>query len=161
MSVGGLRGIRHRGGRTPLLVALAMALALMLLLSAAPPGAGGGGGGDAPGAGVATQSEGSAGTPAEVEAGAGGTPPIARYESAEPIQQAASALLEGYRDSGDAALAHAGYVDLLGRVWSCTVRGRSWVDVCFVRQLDDERSEVEVIRMDVDDWKDAYEGEFG
>jgi hypothetical protein len=158
--VGGLRGIRHRGGRTPLLVALAMALALMLLLSAAPPGAGRGGGGGAPGAGAATQPKSGVGAPEE-GAGARAAPPIARYESAGPIQQAASALLEGYRDSGDAALAHAGYVDLLGRVWSCTVRGRSWVDVCFVRQLDDERSEVEVIRMDVDDWKDAYEGEFG
>lgn len=87
--------------------------------------------------------------------------PQGRYECAQDIEQTASELLVRYRDAGGFALAQAGYLDLLGNVWSCTVQGRDWVDVCFVRQLDAGRSEVEVVRMRADEWGDSYGEEFG
>lgn len=67
-----------------------------------------------------------------------------------PVDQAATALLASYRDAGSCALAQAGYLDLLGQVWGCVVRGDGWVDVCVVSQTGDAgRSEVHVTRLDV------------
>lgn len=69
----------------------------------------------------------------------------------------ATQVVEGYRQAG-AVLVHAGWVDLLGRVWGCVASGPGWVDVCLVRETDAGSSEVEVARMEVAEWERAYAG---
>ncbi|MCH4180166.1 MAG: hypothetical protein PHR15_03855 [Atopobiaceae bacterium] len=81
---------------------------------------------------------------------------VTRWESADDVGAAASALLEGYRDgSVPAVLVQAGYLDLLGDVWGCTVRGPAWVDVCLVAEAGGGSS-VRVLRMEVDRWEELY-----
>ena len=55
----------------------------------------------------------------------------------EPLQQAGRALLESYQEQGSCVLVRAGYLDLLGQVWECTVLGDGWVDVCVVGEEED------------------------
>ncbi|MCI1666378.1 MAG: hypothetical protein LKI25_08495 [Atopobiaceae bacterium] len=57
-----------------------------------------------------------------------------RWVETGDVEQVAAGLLRGYRDGDEVTtLVRAGYVDLLGRVWSCTVRGDGWVDTCVVQ----------------------------
>jgi hypothetical protein len=66
----------------------------------------------------------------------------------------AKKVLAGYEDSSDCVLARAGYVDLLGGAWSCTVVGGDWVDTVVVRARKDRRScEVKTVRMDASTWE--------
>lgn len=66
----------------------------------------------------------------------------------------AKRVLAGYEDSSDCVLARAGYVDLLGGAWSCTVVGEDWVDTVVVRAREDGRScEVKTVRMGVSAWE--------
>ncbi len=71
------------------------------------------------------------------------------------MREAAAELLERYRGQDNAALAHAGWLDLLGRCWACVVAGPDWVDVCLVSGNDDA-SAVQTLRMEVDEWRRAY-----
>lgn len=65
------------------------------------------------------------------------------------VEQVATYLLTSYRDAGDCVLADAGYLDLLGLVWGCVVRGDGWVDVCVVFEGQDESScAVRVLRLE-------------
>lgn len=59
------------------------------------------------------------------------------WRTDEPLQQTGRALLEGYQEQGSCALVRAGYLDLLGQVWECTVLGDGWVDVCVVGEEED------------------------
>lgn len=65
------------------------------------------------------------------------------------VEQVATRLLTSYRDAGDCVLADAGYLDLLGLVWGCVVRGDEWVDVCVVFEGQDASScTVRVLRLE-------------
>lgn len=59
------------------------------------------------------------------------------WRTDEPLQQTGRALLEGYQEQGSCVLVRAGYLDLLGQVWECTVLGDGWVDVCVVGEEED------------------------
>lgn len=72
------------------------------------------------------------------------------------VGQVATRLLVSYRSEGSCVLAHAGYLDLLGCVWGCVVRGDGWVDICVVSQRDDG-CQVDVTRLDVDEVEDELE----
>ncbi|MGN0075943.1 MAG: hypothetical protein ACI38Z_03100 [Parafannyhessea sp.] len=66
----------------------------------------------------------------------------------------AKKVLGDYEESSECVLARAGYVDLLGGVWSCTVVGDDWVDTVVVRAREDKLScEVKTVRMDVSVWE--------
>ena len=65
------------------------------------------------------------------------------------VEQVACHLLTSYRDAGDCALAHADYLDLLGRVWCCVVVGDGWSEVCTVwGSSDGDKCEVSVLHLD-------------
>ncbi len=69
------------------------------------------------------------------------------------VGQVATRLLVSYRSQGTCVLAHAGYLDLLGCVWGCVVRGDGWVDICVVSQRDGG-CQVDVTRLDVAEVED-------
>lgn len=75
------------------------------------------------------------------------------WESERPLVEEAQTILAGYRQRGDCVLARAGYVDLLGRAWSCVIQGDGWVDVCVVRETDEGGSRVSVSRMEASTWE--------
>lgn len=84
----------------------------------------------------------------------------ARWESRDvegDLAQAATDVLEGYRDGG-ASLAHAGYLDLLGDVWGCAVTGGDWAEVCVVREDEGgERCRLSQLHLDVSRWEELCE----
>lgn len=78
------------------------------------------------------------------------------YTSKASLQDTAAQLLEEYARAGKCVLVRAGYLDLLGNNWSCTVVGDGWVDTVVVRGAEDSRkSEVKVVRMDVKEWEEG------
>lgn len=79
---------------------------------------------------------------------------VTRLSVALGVADAATRMLADYQASGDCVLADAGYLDLKGRVWSCTVQGAGWVELCMVQGRDDELlSDVTRIRMDAKEWE--------
>lgn len=85
--------------------------------------------------------------------------PVRTYASEHGLREEAERLLSAYQRRGDCLLREAGYLDLLGRVWSCTVQGPGWVDVCFVSEdAGSGGSEVRVVRMGLEEWRRSYEG---
>lgn len=78
------------------------------------------------------------------------------YDSELDLADEATRLLEEYQEKGSCLLMEAGYLDLLGNVWTCTVQGAGWVDVCVVSEAEGTGSTVRVIRMDVDEWRESY-----
>lgn len=144
------------------------ALALVLLVVLRPRGTGpdvasgpqDGGSASAPvdeSAGDGAESGGSPtdGDPVEVVSSADGTG-IRSYSSDLELEGEAERLLAAYEQQGSCLLREAGYLDLFGNVWSCTVQGPGWVDVCVVSGRDGDGSEVRVIRMDVGEWEASY-----
>lgn len=81
------------------------------------------------------------------------------YSSELDLVDEASRLLEGYEDEGSCLLREAGYLDLFGNVWSCTVQGPGWVEVCVVSQAEGTGSEVKVVRMGIEEWERSYGNE--
>lgn len=78
------------------------------------------------------------------------------YTSKASLQDTAAQLLEEYARVGKCVLVRAGYLDLLGNNWSCTVVGDGWVDTVVVRGTGDSRkSEVKVVRMDAKEWEEG------
>ncbi|WP_373576368.1 hypothetical protein [Parafannyhessea umbonata] len=78
------------------------------------------------------------------------------YTSKASLQDTATRLLEEYARAGKCVLVRAGYLDLLGNNWSCTVVGDGWVDTVVVRGTRDSReSEVKVVRMDAKEWEEG------
>lgn len=76
------------------------------------------------------------------------------YEADGNVPVVSGSILEEYRENGSCALARAGYIDLLGNVWSCTMVGDGWVDTVIVRGTEDgAKSEVKVIRMEASEWE--------
>ena len=75
-------------------------------------------------------------------------------ESEKDIESCATDVLAGYRDARDCVLVRSGYLDLSGSVWSCTVRHREGVEICFVCQRADGGSDVRVLRMEESEWRD-------
>ena len=50
------------------------------------------------------------------------------------LPEVATGVVEGYRDQGSCVLVRSGYLDMFGKVWSCTVSGDCWVDTCLVSE---------------------------
>lgn len=72
------------------------------------------------------------------------------------VEQVATRLLATYRDGEPCVLCQAGYLDLLGRVWSCVVQGGGWVEICVVKE-EDGASVVTLMRLDGDEVASALE----
>lgn len=113
------------------------------------------GDGDAPGAYAGGDGGGTdGGDLADVaDGGQGRTSGPSGPEGASAVDEAARSALEGYRDSGEAVLAYAGYLDLFGNVWCCVVEGPGWVELGIV-SLDGETGEAgtRTLRLDADAW---------
>lgn len=73
------------------------------------------------------------------------------------VQDTAAELVGRYQAQGDAALAHAGWLDMFGRCWGCVVVGPGWVDVCLVSG-GDEAATAQTLRMEVEEWRHVYAG---
>lgn len=87
---------------------------------------------------------------------------VSAYEVAEDLPAASTQVLRDYQARGSCVLAQAGYLDLLGDVWSCTVVGGGWVEVVVVRSLEDGAgSEVKTIRMDASEWEEGVPAQDG
>ena len=71
------------------------------------------------------------------------------------VEAAAAEVLDRYLGQGDVALAHAGWVDLLGGCWGCVAVGPGWADVCLVSG-GDSSSKVQTLRMEAEEWGRAY-----
>lgn len=71
------------------------------------------------------------------------------------VVEAAREVLGEYRSQGEVVLAHAGWIDLLGRTWGCVVRGSSWSELCLVCEAG-EGSRVTTVRMEVAEWRDSH-----
>lgn len=92
---------------------------------------------------------------------------VTSYSSDRPLADEASRLLESYRSQDGCALREAGFLDLFGNTWTCTVQGPGWVDVCLVSGGADSSggeqrgSDVRVVHMDTKEWEQAYGQESG
>lgn len=135
---------RSRAGRAAALVALACALGATALLWA---GAGGPSVGEAARGSASEGAKGAMPPSADIPAEAR----VTRYESGRSVVDEGASVLEGYRSRGDCVLAHAGYIDLTGRVWACVVQGAGWAEVCVVRHGASGGCEVVSWRMDAGD----------
>lgn len=150
---------RERSRRLALGVVGLLPLALVVALSlgrCGPAGDAPGGGpsdaGDVAPTGVDPSPEG--------PGGAGGLCETRSYETGSDIVETSRELLAGYRDAGDCVLVRAGYLDLLGSMWSCTVSFGDSVEVCVVAEAaSGDSCEVRVMRMEVRRWEEAYGGE--
>ncbi len=90
---------------------------------------------------------------ADASAADADAPPVTRRVSSLGMCEEAQSVLSSYRERGGCVLARAGYVDLMGRVWSCTVQGDGWVDVVVVRSGEEGGgSVVTTARMRRDEW---------
>ncbi len=75
-----------------------------------------------------------------------------RRQSELAVADEARSVLSAYRDAHDCVLVQAGYLDLLGGTWSCTVQGPGWVDVVVVGADGSSGSRVTTTRMGVSEW---------
>lgn len=121
----------------------------------AADGEAGGSGADAPSEGTRA-GDAPGGVDGLVAEAGGSAVPRREWSVDEGVSRAAGDLLENYAARGDTTLAHAGWLDLLGSVWGCTVVGPGWVDLCFVERQGEDASRVSVLRMEVDQWREAY-----
>ena len=135
---------RPRPGRVVAIVALACALVATALLWA---GAGGPTMGEGAREGASDDAVGSSSLGVDVPMGAR----VTRHESGRSVVDEGASVLEGYQSRGDCVLAHAGYIDLAGRVWACVVQGAGWAEVCVVREGASGGCEVVSWRMDAGD----------
>lgn len=91
---------------------------------------------------------------------------VSRRSSPLPLVDEAAEVLRAYRTQGSCVLAQSGFLDLFGRVWSCTVVGDGWVEVQVLTERG-EGTDVELVRMEAAQWEgglataDAAPGEDG
>lgn len=151
------------------LVALALVVLLLVLVCVGSAIVGGGGGISGPDGDDGTAGPaGSAGDSPEWSPGSEGSlgsedrkEGVTSYSSERSLADEASGLLEAYRDRGECVLREAGFLDLFGNAWTCTVQGPGWVDVCLVSgdaasRDGASRSDVRVVHMRADEWERAY-----
>lgn len=179
--------MRTGGGRVGRWRRSAWALAVVgcvVLLALAGVLRASGGGGGAPGVAVGAGASGGGRPDAPGRGEGGGSGDVARERGASPqpspgdssegedglarvsertsdlgLEEESSGIVRAYRDQGDCLLRQAGYLDLLGDVWSCTVEGPGWVDVVLVRRAEGDRgSRVRVVRLALEEWEGAYGG---
>ncbi len=74
------------------------------------------------------------------------------------VAETAREVLGEYRSQGEVVLAHAGWIDLVGRTWGCVVRGPSWSELCLVCEASEasEGSRVTTVRMEVAEWRGSH-----
>lgn len=78
-----------------------------------------------------------------------------RYEQTE-LLECATSILQTYQSRQDCALAHSGYLDICGNVWSCVLCGKGWVDVVFVSQCKKDQCEVKTVHLTAAQWASRY-----
>lgn len=113
-----------------------------------------------PGEGAGAGAWGTSGPRAD-DAGEGddGLASVSERSSDLDLAEESSRIVRAYRDRGDCLLRRAGYLDLLGNVWSCTVEGPGWVDVVWVSASQEGGgSRVRVVRLGLEEWEAAYGG---
>lgn len=72
--------------------------------------------------------------------------------SSRDLPTSAAEALDAYQDAGTCVLVWSGYLDMRGRIWSCMVQGDGWVEICVVREDDEELVHTSVVRMDAKQW---------
>lgn len=77
---------------------------------------------------------------------------VSRRSSPLPLVDEAAEVLRAYRTQGSCVLAQSGFLDLFGRVWSCTVVGDGWVEVQVLTERE-EGTDVELVRMEAAQWE--------
>ncbi|MGQ5425650.1 hypothetical protein ACULPM_01250 [Thermophilibacter sp. ZX-H3] len=135
---------RPRPGGAVAIAALTCALVATALLWA---GAGGPTMGKGAREGVSDDAVGASSLGVDVPTGAR----VTSHESGRSVVDEGASVLEGYQSRGDCVLAHAGYIDLAGRVWACVVQGAGWAEVCVVQEGASGGCEVVSWRMDAGD----------
>lgn len=143
------------------LLAIVLVVLLLVLVCAASVIVGSGGGlgagvgGGSPDAGL-PGGGGSSGT----AGGEGGGEGVTSYSSDRTLADEASSLLSSYEGREGCVLREAGFLDLFGNAWTCTVQGPGWVDVCLVSGTGTGEgrsgSDVRVVHMEADEWERAY-----
>lgn len=84
---------------------------------------------------------------------------ITEFHVNEELVSAAQGVLFRYQERGDCVLAQAGYLDLMGNVWACTVQGDGWVEVTVLRSCGEEGGcDVTTVLMDASVWARELEG---
>jgi len=84
---------------------------------------------------------------------------ITEFHVNEELVSAAQGVLFRYEERGDCVLAQAGYLDLMGNVWACTVQGDGWVEVTVLRSCGEEGGcDVTTVLMDASVWARELEG---
>ena len=78
-----------------------------------------------------------------------------RYEQTE-LFTCAQSILQTYQARQDCVLAQVGYLDLCGKVWSCTTCGKGWVDIVFVSQKQNDQCEVKTVHLTAQQWASRY-----
>lgn len=67
----------------------------------------------------------------------------------DTLEERAEEALDAYQREADCALAYAGYLDLLGNVWSCVVVGHGWSEICLVTGGgENDEPDVRVVRIE-------------
>lgn len=65
------------------------------------------------------------------------------------LEERAQEVLESYKAGDDCVLAFAGYLDLMGAVWSCVVVGDGWSEISLVSEGDEgDAPSVHVVRIE-------------
>ena len=91
---------------------------------------------------------------------------VSRRGSSLPLVDEAAEVLRAYRAQGSCVLVQSGFLDLFGRVWSCTIVGDGWVEMQVLTERG-EGTDVELVRMEAAQWEgglataDAVPGEEG
>jgi len=87
--------------------------------------------------------------------GRGGT---SSWHSDLSLTDQARGMLLAYQERGDCVLAHADYLDLMGRTWGCVVQGEGWVEICLVQEASSGGSDVHVTELSASDWEGELDG---
>jgi hypothetical protein len=78
---------------------------------------------------------------------------IQTTEQGGSVSEQAAAELNRLSAEPMSVLARAGYLDLKGDVWSCTVTGDGWVEVVVLSEGGEGRCKRQSIRMERDRWE--------
>lgn len=83
---------------------------------------------------------------------------VSERNSNRSLPEEARDVLHAYQSQGSCLLKQAGYLDLLGNVWSCTVEGDGWVELVVIREgAKSACSTVKTLHFEVETWQRDFE----